>query len=683
MRGCDEIHPPAFYTTSFLFASPPSYEHPFTNIYVFNFDEIENLPITNLDELLMLIPGVVKDYSTIHIWGSNGKSEIVYYLDGIPVTNPYLVDLNIIEKISIQKSGFSAEYGNGFGGMVHIATKKIDKNSLRIAYLTDDFLLAERLNNGFNQCGINGHGRTNTNLNYFFSTNALYTDVSSPGLYRVFSPGNYYNCLVGLTYFVKGDNYITVRGNLFRDQNILGHPHIIGGNPYKYFRQKPMVRKEGKSIIFSSNFLLWNKIKTSVGYLRTMVDSVFGNRDYEWEAQNGHQWFDDYHLKAEHLIEYLNNNKLSPSDVIRDSLIRYHKEVDNRSEKSLRYNPYGVGGIFYTAGDYPAWCYYNSTAQQLFLKMKYPLTNQNEIKWGMDFTWSEFNYYHNPLPWFAQSLWDYYELTPKTISVYLEDRWLSEHIVIFAGVRVSNFDYGLYQPRIVPALSSDDTVSMLKKNYFTPRMGLILPVTSKLVIFFNGGEFCYEPAGYIGRCESAKTRIFEMGCRLNTAYGLITGSFYQKYMYDLVIQKIRSDGYFPWNYLYVYTYNLINRAEVNGLEMNLEKSFGQWISSGLSYNLQFTKQVFVCGYNFYYEGNDPITGEPINYEKKYSPLDFDCPHSLKSFLILNIPQDFFSLLRNSTFSFFLLFLFRIALYSGKFKRAIPWEYKLSAHARAQ
>ncbi|MEO0226418.1 MAG: Plug domain-containing protein, partial [candidate division WOR-3 bacterium] len=145
MRGCDEIHPPAFYTTSFLFASPPSYEHPFTNIYVFNFDEIENLPITNLDELLMLIPGVVKDYSTIHIWGSNGKSEIVYYLDGIPVTNPYLVDLNIIEKISIQKSGFSAEYGNGFGGMVHIATKKIDKNSLRIAYLTDDFLLAERL----------------------------------------------------------------------------------------------------------------------------------------------------------------------------------------------------------------------------------------------------------------------------------------------------------------------------------------------------------------------------------------------------------------------------------------------------------------------------------------------------------------------------------------------------------
>ncbi|MEO0122617.1 MAG: TonB-dependent receptor [candidate division WOR-3 bacterium] len=649
-----------YFTVIILFFQNPynTYDSVFTNVYVINADQIKNLPVSNLGELLMLVPGVNRDYKTFHLRGSIGESEIAYYLDGVSFAEPEYINLNAIEKIEIQKSGFSAEYGAGFGGIIHIKTKKLKKKSMNVEYLTDDFVPFERLNFGYNQYGIDGQGRIKDNLCYFLSGNAVYTDVSSPGFYRVFSSGNCYNGLVGLTYSGNGGNSLSVQGYTFRDQRILWHPNIIGANAYKYFLQKPMVREKGKSIIITGDFLLGKKMVSSIKYLITMVDSVFGNRDYEWEENNGYQWYNDYRLKAEHLIAYLKNNQLSPSVVIRDSLTKYHQEGDKRSEKSLRYNPYGVREIFYTYGDYPAWCYCNSTVQQLFLKMKYFTGNQNEIKWGMDFAWNEFNYYSNPLPWFTQSLWNYYERTPSAISVYLEDKWITERIGICAGIRYSHFNYGLYQP-LEFELPGDDTVFTLKKNFISPRIGLVLPVTKKLDIFFNGGEFHYEPAGYTGRCEPAKTRIFEMGCRLNPISNiLITSNLYQKYMVDLYIQKVEYYNYYPWNYLYTYTFTYIDKAEAKGWEMNLEKLFGQWLSIGLSYNLQFTEQMPVYDYNYYYyyyEGNDPITGEPINYEKKYHPLNYDCRHSLKSFLIFNIPKDFHALLNNSTFSLFYSF----------------------------
>ncbi len=634
----------------------------FTNVYVFTADEIKSLPISNLNEIMIFVPGMNKDYKTLHLRGSTHEMEIAYYIDGVPVRPTEYINLNAIEEISIQKSGFSSEYGGGAGGIVYIKTKKLEKNSLGVAYLTDDFLSDKRLNYGFNQVDLDGQGNIKRNLHYFLFGKSFYTDVSSPGFYRVFSPGNCYNGLVGLNYFLNGGSNLSMKGYIFRDQSSRWHPNIIGGNAYKYFSQKPMVKKRGHSIILTGDFLLGRKTASSIKYHITRIDSVFGNRDYEWEDSNGHQWYDDYRLKAEHLIGYLKNKQLPLRDVILDSLIKYHREADMRSEKSLRHNPYGISGIFYTFGDYPAWCYYNSMVQQLFLKMKHIITGQNEIKYGVDIIWSEFSYYTNPLPWFTQSLWNYCELRPGAISVYLEDRWITEHIGIFAGIRYSHVDYGLYQP-LSPELYVQDTITKLKNNYVSPRIGFVLPVTRGLGIFFNGGEIYYEPAVYIGRYEPVKTRIYEMGCKLNSAYEiLLKGSLYQKYMYDLYIQKVQDYGYFPRNYLYKYTYNYIDRAEVSGLEMNIEKPFGQLASIGLSYNLQFTKQVPVYGYNYYYDyyygGYDPINGELIQYEKTSSPLDHDCRHSLKTFLILDIPKGFFALLSNSTFSL------AFSLYSG-------------------
>ena len=634
----------------------------FGDIYTFEFDDIKNLPVSNLDDVLMLFPGVFRYLGSFHIQGGTGENEITYYLDGIPIINPDQINLSMVDKISIQKSGFSTEYGNGFSGIVFIRTKKEKKNTA-VSYLTDDIFSSDRLNYGFNQYNIHNQGSIKKDIGYSFSGRYLFTDDHSSGLYKVSAPEDCYNGLARIDYRFGDKGNISVMGYAFRNQFMLWHPNIVGGNGYKYFYQRPMDREKGQSIMATCEILLSNKTILSVRFIRTNFDSVFGNRDYEWEEENGYKWYDDYRLKGEHLISYLIKNNIPLRDIMVDSLAQYHKENDKNSAGTLRHNPYGVAGMFYINGDYPNWCYYNTNTNQFFIQLIHSITDNNKIKCGMDYKWNQSKYYYNPLPWYYSAFWNYFKLEPYTISGYVEDHWQTNRIIICAGLRHSYIDYGLYQPLI--ELHPDlDTITKLKRDFFSPRLGIILPVSNSFNIFFDGGEYYYEPDKYSEGPEPERARLFEIGFRMNPTQDFAFNlSLYQRYLYDFAIQKIEDYyGYYlpPSNYYYSYTQ--IERADVKGIELYLKKSIFAILSSGISYNLQFANQVPVYEYGYYYDyyypGVDPITGEPINPEKKYYPLSYDCRHSLKANLSLNIEEFFLSLLNNSVLSI------SFSLYSG-------------------
>ncbi|MCX7995065.1 MAG: TonB-dependent receptor [candidate division WOR-3 bacterium] len=623
----------------------------FTNLYSIDAELLECLPVADLQDVLLLVPGVCKDYKSLHIRGGTGNSEIAYYLDGIPITNPEQINLNGVERIIIQKSGFAPEYKDGFSGIVHIETKNSD--ALKMTYLTDDIITDDRLNNGFNQYGIYTQMKIKDRFKAAFLGKSFFTDVLKPGLYKVSYPGNSYNGLIHFMYNLK-ENKIGFYTIAFRDQDVTWHPKILGGNAYKYSAQRLMVRKKGKSIITTAHFSSGQKTTLSMKFLRNVIDSVYGNRDYAWEEDNDYRWYDDYRLKGEHLIEYLEKRPLR--EILVDSLMKYHQEPDRNSPGTLRNNPYGIRGIFYTVGDYPAWCYYKAETQQLLFELTCDLTRQNRIKFGIDYGWYEFNYYYNPLPHFSQKLWSFYELKPHTISGYVEDRLMTGKIGISAGMRLSYFDYGLYYPGV--ELDEEDTVNVLKKFYFSPRIGILLPVSRKFKIFFNGGEFYYEPSGYLERSVPGKVRSFELGSKFALGTGfIITTSLYQKYLYELLIQKVEDyHGSFPISYYYLCKFT--DKGEVNGWEVCIDKSVGRWFTSGIGYNLQSTRQMQIYGYNFYYEfypgGNDPIIGNPISISMD-SPLDYDCRHNLKIYLLLRIPEDAHSIFKNSTLGVFFSF----------------------------
>lgn len=159
----------------------------FTNPFTLTAEDIKNLPVADLDELLMLVPGINKDYEMLHFRGSAGMGEVAYYLDGIPIKDFDQINLSMIDKISIQKSGFSTEYGNGFSGIVFIRTEKGQKNTA-VSYSTDDLFRSDRLNYGFNQYNIHNQGSITKDIGYSFSGRYLFTDDHSSGLYKVSAP---------------------------------------------------------------------------------------------------------------------------------------------------------------------------------------------------------------------------------------------------------------------------------------------------------------------------------------------------------------------------------------------------------------------------------------------------------------------------------------------------------------
>jgi outer membrane receptor protein involved in Fe transport len=92
-------------------------------------EEIENLPITEINEAVQLQAGLVQDAGGgLHIRGGR-TGEISYWIDGIPVTDVYNggsvveVNKNMVQELQVVSGAFNAEYGQAMSGIVNIATK--------------------------------------------------------------------------------------------------------------------------------------------------------------------------------------------------------------------------------------------------------------------------------------------------------------------------------------------------------------------------------------------------------------------------------------------------------------------------------------------------------------------------------------------------------------------------------
>ena len=97
-------------------------------------DELEFTPIQEVNDILQTKAGITKDASGgLHCRGGR-SSEVVYMVDGIPVTDVFYGALGVeLEKSSILElqivtGTFNAEYGEAMSGIVNIITKTGGKN---------------------------------------------------------------------------------------------------------------------------------------------------------------------------------------------------------------------------------------------------------------------------------------------------------------------------------------------------------------------------------------------------------------------------------------------------------------------------------------------------------------------------------------------------------------------------
>ncbi|MFQ6092631.1 MAG: carboxypeptidase regulatory-like domain-containing protein, partial [bacterium] len=89
-------------------------------------EEMEALPITEVNEALQLQAGMVENLSL----PSSIIVEIAYWIDGVPVTDVYdgntVVEVNkdMVQELQVVSGAFNAEYGQAMSGIVNIATKE-------------------------------------------------------------------------------------------------------------------------------------------------------------------------------------------------------------------------------------------------------------------------------------------------------------------------------------------------------------------------------------------------------------------------------------------------------------------------------------------------------------------------------------------------------------------------------
>ncbi|UCG92312.1 MAG: TonB-dependent receptor plug domain-containing protein [candidate division WOR-3 bacterium] len=627
--------------------------------------DIEQLPVTTIDEIIKLQPGVVETDSGIHIRGGR-PDEIIYYVDGVEVKVPNFgwqsihIDPSAIDEITLIRSGMNAEYGNVMSGVVDIRTKMMTntRHSGSINFLTDEIFTTDKLNFGYNRYDIYFGGPIMNRFGYFVSGQLMLTDAYQKALYKVSSPRMDYTAHGKIYYrlpHVQGG--IVLSGYRSREQYMMWKPPFSNtGTGLVSFLDKPMSRT--KSWITSGTFnRMWTHTHISLQISSTHFDRVFGSRDYGWEEENNRAWYDDYRFKNEHLLVLLVDEKLRNRaglvvrDLLVDSMTYYYRDYD-----VLRNDPFGIDRLTTTFLDYPDWIFWHNDDKQFQADLIQSIGLYHELKTGFDFTWYNVKYFKARLPestLFPMDVkYSYYEREPFRFSGYIQDKIDVEGIIAQVGLRFDYFDANAFiigNEWVMPrwSLIYSDPMATL-----SPRLAFSLPVRESMKFRFSYGHYYQVPKldKFYNNADTARIEyyLFHSGSIFGNifleperlvAYELALETvFFNDILLTITafnkdyenIAELRRIQTIP--YIYQYCNDALHK--VAGIELILQKKLTNLWGFGIAYTLQYAKGKSPWAYQYYYESY--IEPPKIEYW-----LDTDERHTIITNFDFKIPEDFF------------------------------------------
>jgi outer membrane receptor protein involved in Fe transport len=642
--------------------------------------EMDRLPITTINQVIALQAGVVLSKRGTHLRGGR-NGEISYFVDGIVAKDPVnnlqssIINPSAVEEVSVVSGGFDAEYGDALSGVVNIVTREGgSKIAGSVNYLTDEMFggWQDQINYGYNlyEFSLGGPVPVTNRLRYFFSGELMMTDAQhQEGLFKLPSPRMDYRAQTRLSYNLpSAKGKLTFTGFTERRQWVVWS-QITGTGQYdlKYFDQKPMNRIKTWMLSSTFNYMLTPQTLTSFKVGMTHYNRFFGNRDYDYEEANNNQWYEDYRCYGENLFPLLyevskdgytvvNGDTITIRDVLIDSVMQYHEEYFNRDAQALRHNPYGVEGFFYTYGDFRNYSLWNNNDIQARLDVSHAVGKVHEFKTGFDLTRYDMQYFQNNLPWVANPFWDYYDRSPWKISGYIQDKMDFEGLVARIGLRFDYFDAKATTYQNPEDYLNQNLVTSDPTYQISPRLGFSLPVTDRMKLRFNYGQYFQLPAlnnvytstdtsvvrllisrgnAILGNVliEPEKTVLYELGIENQFSEDVVFGfTAYFKDIFDL--NQVREVVAIPYSY---YQYQNVDYGNVKGFEINLQKRMTNMWAMGISYTLQFAKGTAASAVEWYQDHYFYNIAVPvIDYW-----LDFDERNILNANLDFEMPGDFF------------------------------------------
>ena len=459
-------------------------------------EQIENLPVDNVQSVLRLSAGVIEDGGRLSIRGGR-TSEVAYWVNGISTTDVYngSSGLNVenaaVQELQVISGTFNAEYGQAMSGIVNIITKQGGKDYTgQVRVYTGDYLSSRDEFNAYKN---------------------LVTEPDPTGLTRIVSSEveqplqdvkpNVYNAEVSLsgpipftgdniTFFATG-RYLSDEGyfygvDWFRPNGAPGDSSLVALNPFKRYSAQGKLTYQLSNALRLSYDLFWNKSERERDFYR-FFNNLSGF-NFKYNPYGIPKNFTD---QFTHLVTI--NHVLSPSTFYELRLssyenkiksyvyenplqgVNYIQQVDTATGAvSYLVDPNGPNGyIEPNAGggfDAPASNSYLNRGMDMnhdyrktsYLTGKLDLTSQinkaNQIKLGfearlhelelhnfrivpkLDENGSVITPFQPSIPEVGNVNRNDYLVKPREFSAYIQDKVEFENIILNVGLRFDYFD---------------------------------------------------------------------------------------------------------------------------------------------------------------------------------------------------------------------------------------------------
>ena len=458
-------------------------------------ETINRLPVTELGQILEVQAGVTNK-DGLHIRGGR-SSEIVYMVDGVPVTDSYDGSAAIqlenegIQELQVVSGTFNAEYGNAMSGVINVVTKE---------GRSDRFGGSVKLySGGYAVAGEGGEeALVGKDIDEFERSGIQYRDVD-PYSYLPVKPGQYQNASLSLEGPILSNRLsVFMLGRYFKNDGWLYGTRLynIDGTPGDS-ALVPMNTFEKISLQGNVKLRVTDRVSVNFIGLGSFADSRPYNFGRRWAPDGRSQSTDegyDLKMKVTHL--------LSNTTFYEFNVARFTRTAESflfEDPFDPRYNDFNItppdsvqtGGGFFLRGGTDLGRFNRTTVSYLGkLDVSSQRGRHHLLKGGVQVKFDQLDFtafglipavdengvptsgenFATAIPNTTSSSYNSFDnVTPFTLSVYAQDKMEFEDFIVNAGLRLDYFDSRAQ----VPADPSDPNIfNPLKKiNLFRDENG--------------------------------------------------------------------------------------------------------------------------------------------------------------------------------------------------------------------
>ncbi len=625
-------------------------------------EDLRQMPIDDVEEAIALKAGVVNQGGELHFRGGRG-GEVAVYVDGVPVRDPLgqagvSVSTAALQSSEVITGGFEAEFGNAQSGVINLETKEgSDQFAGEFRYYTDDYGAPDRTFDNFDRVSLGVGGPLNL-------------------------PG--YGGVKGLTYFVSyegtfQDTYLNTRenrgGSTLLDMVSLGQRQ---NNDVKVqsklaYKISPQIKMTFEYLNNRRQWDSYNHRWSRDGFVE--IDDTF---DSEGEAVREYGRFRTFRPEGVEGVDYIAYNAPAHTPD-REELFEQYKFVwrQNISEDTF-YNlrlsrasfdtdrrvlgrepweyvqetpGFWVDSInndsetfFVSNGDYPR--FYQRDNRIYTVKTDWSKKHDKHfIKWGAQGIYNDLQVLSLRFPnetnvqdTFGRDKTAFHYYNPEG-SLYVQDRWEHEGMIINAGLRYDVFSVGDQ----IPAGEVDERI----KAQMSPRLGIAFPISDRDVMSFTYGRYfqipdriyIFEDRGVLARVRGnpnldAETTISYQAGVQHLFTPTVVGQF-SVYFKDIFGLLTTERQVAPGSADLVWTYVNRDYASSRGFEASVSKRFSHNFSADLAYTLGYATGVAS-------DEEETLRQDLLFLPISDQPLDWDQRHTVNATLFISEPGNWSS-----------------------------------------